>query len=45
VCFTNSVHGPVDVIIDAQVIGAADAFRLPSAGGSVRILDTRELRP
>jgi hypothetical protein len=45
VCFTNSVHGPVDVIIDAQVIGAADAFRLPSAGGSVRILDTREARP
>ena len=45
VCFTNSVHGEVDVIIDAQVIGAADAFRLPSAGGSVRILDTREARP
>ena len=45
VCFTNSVHGAVDVIIDAQVIGAAEAFRLPSAGGSVRILDTREARP
>ena len=45
VCFTNSVHGAVDVIIDAQVIGAADAFRLPSADGSVRILDTREARP
>ena len=45
VCFTNSVHGEVDVVIDAQVIGAADAFRLPSADGSVRILDTREARP
>jgi hypothetical protein len=44
-CFTNSVHGEVDVIIDAQVIGAADAFRLPSADGGLRILDTRELRP
>jgi hypothetical protein len=45
VCFTNSVRGSVDVVIDAQVIGAADAFRLPSPEGSVRILDTREVRP
>ncbi len=45
VCFTNSVHGAVDVIIDAQVIGDAAAFTLPSADGSVRILDTREARP
>lgn len=42
VCFTNSPHGPVDVVIDAQVIADPQSLRLPSADGSVRLLDTRE---
>ena len=41
VCFTNSVHGPVDVVMDALVVADADSFELPSESGAVRIADTR----
>lgn len=42
ICFTNSHHGPVDVVIDALVVAEGDAFRLPSESGAVRIADTRD---
>lgn len=41
VCVTNSVHGPVDVIVDAQVVAAAGTFFTPTLGGAVRLGDTR----
>lgn len=44
-CFSNSFHNYVDVIIDAQVIAAASAFRDPTDEGAIRIVDTRIERP
>ena len=41
ICFTNSVHGPVHVIIDEMIVADAAAFRSPTATGSARLADTR----
>lgn len=41
ICFTNSHHGPVDVVIDALVVADGESFRSPSEEGAVRIADTR----
>lgn len=41
VCFTNSRHGAVDVVMDQLAVAPADAFRLPTPDGAVRIADTR----
>lgn len=43
-CFTNSPHGPIDVVIDAQVIARSSAFRAPTEHGSIRLVDTRMAR-
>lgn len=41
ICFTNSRHGPVDVILDALLIGGRNVFGAPSDDGAVRLVDTR----
>jgi hypothetical protein len=41
VCFTNSDHGPVDVILDAMLVGAEGSFTTPTPEGAVRLADTR----
>lgn len=41
VCFTNSRHASVHVILDELVVGAASAFRPASDRGAVRLVDTR----
>lgn len=42
ICFTNSRHGPVNVIIDQLVIAPASTFSLPTTNGAARVLDTRK---
>jgi hypothetical protein len=41
VCFSNSQHAMVDVVIDQMATGAADAFSAPSGQGAARLMDTR----
>lgn len=42
VCFTNSRHGPVDVVIDLFLVGDPDVFRAPTTDGAARLVDTRD---
>jgi hypothetical protein len=41
ICFTNSVLGPVHVLLDQLIVADAAVFRSPSTSGSVRLADTR----
>ena len=41
ICFTNSEHASVHLIIDALVLGDADVFTLPTSSGAARIANTR----
>lgn len=41
ICFTNSMHGPVHLILDEMIVADSDAFRPPTADGSTRLVDTR----
>jgi len=41
ICFTNSVDGAVDVIIDQLLVASSSVFTVPTDGGAVRLLDTR----
>lgn len=41
VCFTNSDHAQVHVIIDQMVAANDGLFRLPTSNGAVRLADTR----
>lgn len=42
ICFANSIHGPVDVIIDQMVTAPTISFVAPSDSGAIRLLDTRQ---
>jgi hypothetical protein len=42
ICFTNSVLGPVHVLLDQLIVADAAVFRSPSTSGSVRLADTRD---
>lgn len=44
ICFTNSEHGEVDLVLDQLIVGSPDVFRQPSDNGSVRLADTRLAR-
>jgi hypothetical protein len=41
ICFTNSVFGPVHLLLDQLIVADAAVFRSPSPSGSVRLADTR----
>jgi hypothetical protein len=42
ICFTNSAHANVDVILDEMIVGNAAAFRAPTGEGATRLVDTRD---
>ncbi len=44
VCVTNSYHGSVEMIVDAQILASVSTVRADTAG-SVRLVDTRESWP
>ncbi|MDJ0771659.1 MAG: hypothetical protein QNJ12_22930, partial [Ilumatobacter sp.] len=41
VCFTNSEHGPVHLVLDELIVGDAASFELPTTDGAERLADTR----
>lgn len=44
ICFTNSEHANVNIILDQLVNATSTSFSLPTAEGAVRLTDTRVAR-